>query len=130
MNKWKLIMLVALAVLTMGVLAACGNAPNETENEEKETKNEANASEETSEETELSGPVSIDGSSTVLPIMEYVTYEYNQAHPEVEAVLNSSGSGGGFKNQLLEKLILVILLDQLKTKKRLKRKKMASHFMK
>ncbi|MGP4042364.1 PstS family phosphate ABC transporter substrate-binding protein [Gracilibacillus sp. D59] len=105
MNKWKLIMLVAVAFLTVGVLAACGNAPNDAENTEEETNNEASANEGSQDETteeegsekELSGPVNIDGSSTVLPIMEYLTYEYNKAQPNVDAVLNSSGSGGGFK---------------------------------
>ncbi|UOQ47441.1 PstS family phosphate ABC transporter substrate-binding protein [Gracilibacillus caseinilyticus] len=104
MNKWKLMMLVAIAVLTMGVLAACGNSPAEDEEGTgEETTNEASANEgsdnaeESSDSEEVSGPVNLDGSSTVLPIMEYLTYEYNQVQPNVETALNSSGSGGGFK---------------------------------
>ncbi|PWU68508.1 MULTISPECIES: PstS family phosphate ABC transporter substrate-binding protein [Gracilibacillus] len=110
MSKWKLMMLVAVTLLTVGLLAACGNAPDDAGSDEN---NEANASEngegsgdEGSEDGEVSGPVNIDGSSTVLPIMEYLTYEYNQENPEVETALNSSGSGGGFEKSTVGEIDL------------------------
>ncbi|RCW65361.1 PstS family phosphate ABC transporter substrate-binding protein [Saliterribacillus persicus] len=101
MSKWKLGLLALLMLLTVGLLAACGSE-NEDENEETEgSTNEASASENEEEDDasseSVSGQVAIDGSSTVLPISEYLTYEYSQARPEVETALNSSGSGGGFK---------------------------------
>ncbi|WP_163539621.1 PstS family phosphate ABC transporter substrate-binding protein [Gracilibacillus sp. YIM 98692] len=114
MSKWKLMTLIALMLLTVGVLAACGNA----EDGEEETQNEANANETenneddsqeeegSEEEATVSGPVVIDGSSTVLPIMEYLTYEYNMEKPEVETSLNSSGSGGGFKKSTVGEIDL------------------------
>ncbi|WP_186575775.1 PstS family phosphate ABC transporter substrate-binding protein [Aquibacillus kalidii] len=100
MKKMKLFALAALLMFVMGVLAACGSEKEEGTEKSEESKNEASANEgsEKSEESEaLSGPVAIDGSSTVLPIMEYLTYEYNQVQPDVKTTLNSSGSGGGFE---------------------------------
>lgn len=103
-------MFTVLLMVTLGLLAACG-----AENEDKEgnsgdgenTQNEASANEgDNGEGAALSGPVAIDGSSTVLPIMEYVTYEYNQVQPDVETALNSSGSGGGFEKSTVGEIDL------------------------
>jgi phosphate transport system substrate-binding protein len=44
-----------------------------------------------------SGSVKIDGSSTVFPIMEAVSEEYNAENPDVKAPVGVSGSGGGFE---------------------------------
>lgn len=110
MKKMKLLMFTVLLMVTLGLLAACG-----AENEDKEgnsgdgenTQNEASANEgDNGEGAALSGPVAIDGSSTVLPIMEYVTYEYNQVQPDVETALNSSGSGGGFEKSTVGEIDL------------------------
>ncbi len=84
-----------MAVLTIGLLAACGT--NEGNNENQDHAGEAQ---------ELSGSVAIDGSSTVLPIMEFLTYEYNMVKSEVETSLNSSGSGGGFKKSTVGEIDL------------------------
>ena len=54
----------------------------------------------------LQGSVTIDGSSTVYPIMEGLTYRFNQEHPDVELSLNSSGSGGGFKKSTVGEIDL------------------------
>lgn len=46
---------------------------------------------------ELSGKIIADGSSTVGPITEAVTEEFNAVAPNVEVEVNISGTGGGFK---------------------------------
>lgn len=46
----------------------------------------------------LSGEIAIDGSSTVYPISSAVAEEFQKLHPEVSVIVNSSGTGGGFKS--------------------------------
>ena len=45
----------------------------------------------------LSGTIEIDGSSTVGPISEAVAEEFSKVHPDVQANVSISGTGGGFK---------------------------------
>jgi phosphate transport system substrate-binding protein len=45
----------------------------------------------------LSGTVTIDGSSTVYPITEAVSEEFQKVNPGVRAPASLSGTGGGFK---------------------------------
>jgi len=45
----------------------------------------------------LSGTITIDGSSTVYPITEAVSEEFQLANPGVQAPTSLSGTGGGFK---------------------------------
>nr|WP_175578055.1 PstS family phosphate ABC transporter substrate-binding protein [Indiicoccus explosivorum] len=78
----RLLKLSVPVTLAAGLLVGCGGAEEDA------------AAESTSS---VSGEVLIDGSSTVQPIMEAVTYMYNQENPEVETVLNTSGTGGGFE---------------------------------
>ncbi|MFT6804432.1 MAG: phosphate transport system substrate-binding protein [Nitriliruptoraceae bacterium] len=47
--------------------------------------------------SELSGEVVAAGSSTVLPVAEYVLELYRGAQPDVDASYTSIGSGGGFE---------------------------------
>jgi phosphate transport system substrate-binding protein len=78
---------LALTVVMSGVLvlsAACGN--------DTEIANTNGATEE-----QLSGEVKIDGSSTVYPIMEAVSEEYQMVQPDVKVSVGLSGTGGGFK---------------------------------
>jgi phosphate transport system substrate-binding protein len=49
------------------------------------------------EETALSGPVEIDGSSTVYPITEAIAEEFQAMHPDTRVTVGVSGTGGGFK---------------------------------
>ncbi|QHE52974.1 PstS family phosphate ABC transporter substrate-binding protein [Pontibacillus sp. HMF3514] len=86
MKSFKNLALLFTLTLVLGALAACGNAPNEGNNAEG-----GNG------EGNLSGSVAIDGSSTVHPIMEVITYNYREEAPNVETSLGVSGSGGGFK---------------------------------
>ncbi|HXH17815.1 MAG TPA: PstS family phosphate ABC transporter substrate-binding protein [Chitinophagales bacterium] len=45
----------------------------------------------------LSGSISIDGSSTVYPITEAIAEEYRKEQPGVKVTVGLSGTGGGFK---------------------------------
>jgi phosphate transport system substrate-binding protein len=45
----------------------------------------------------LSGAVSIDGSSTVGPIMEAISEEFGKENPDVKPTVGISGTGGGMK---------------------------------
>jgi phosphate transport system substrate-binding protein len=47
--------------------------------------------------TELTGAVSIDGSSTVYPISEAMAEEFMAANPKVRVTVGESGTGAGFK---------------------------------
>jgi phosphate transport system substrate-binding protein len=47
---------------------------------------------------ELGGSVKIAGSSTVYPVSTAVAEEFNRLHPRVEIPVQSTGTGGGFKN--------------------------------
>jgi len=46
---------------------------------------------------ELSGPIEIDGSSTVYPISEAVAEEFQREHAGTRVAVGVSGTGGGFK---------------------------------
>ena len=49
------------------------------------------------DEAGLSGPIEIDGSSTVYPISEAVAEEFQIANPGTRVAVGVSGTGGGFK---------------------------------
>lgn len=48
--------------------------------------------------SELTGSIKIAGSSTVYPISVAIAEEFNHIHPNVEIPVQSTGTGGGFKN--------------------------------
>jgi phosphate transport system substrate-binding protein len=48
-------------------------------------------------ETDLSGTITIDGSSTVYPITEIVAEDFQTANPGVQVPVSLSGTGGGFQ---------------------------------
>ncbi|KHE68394.1 PstS family phosphate ABC transporter substrate-binding protein, partial [Halobacillus sp. BBL2006] len=93
MKNFKSLALTLAFILVIGVLAACGSSEGNSEGSENAEK--SNGEEGSSES--VSGSIAIDGSSTVFPIMENLVYTYSQKQPEVNATVNSSGSGGGFK---------------------------------
>ncbi len=72
-----LLVLVAGAMI-LGLTVACG-------------------SDEPNGQNGLSGTIEIDGSSTVGPISEAVAEEFSKVHPDVQANVSISGTGGGFK---------------------------------
>lgn len=45
----------------------------------------------------ISGPVSVDGSSTVAPLAEAAAGLYAEVEPEVQVTIGTSGTGGGFE---------------------------------
>jgi phosphate transport system substrate-binding protein len=51
----------------------------------------------TTAENKLSGSITIDGSSTVLPISEGIGESFHDANSEVKISVAESGTGGGFK---------------------------------
>lgn len=53
---------------------------------------------------ELSGIVSLDGSSTVFPISEAVAEEFLAVAPRVRVTVGVSGTGGGFKKFLAQEI--------------------------
>ena len=53
---------------------------------------------ETGGQAELSGSVKIAGSSTVYPVSAAIAEEFNRMYPGVEIPVQSTGTGGGFKN--------------------------------
>lgn len=80
MKRWKRKAASALLLFSIVVLAACGNQSG--------AKNgQANGA---------GGSVEIDGSSTVYPIMQAVSEEFLQEHPNVKVPVGVSGTGGGF----------------------------------
>ncbi len=78
MKKIVLIFMVSL------IAVSCENKKDKGKSEGKET-------------TELTGPVKIDGSSTVFPVTEAVAEEFRNVHPKVRVTIGISGTGGGFK---------------------------------
>lgn len=76
---------IAIRTALVGLVAtavACGGGGNQGE-----TGGPAGAS----------GPVEIDGSSTVYPITEAVAEEFQKANPDARVTVGVSGTGGGFK---------------------------------
>ncbi|NBD16555.1 MAG: phosphate ABC transporter substrate-binding protein PstS family protein [Cyanobacteria bacterium] len=87
----RLIALASVGTLTF-TLAACGGGQQaQNGGTEGET---TGASE---EDSQLSGSVAVDGSSTVFPITEAMAEEFQQKHPDVRVTVGVSGTGGGFK---------------------------------
>ncbi|MGG3450988.1 PstS family phosphate ABC transporter substrate-binding protein [Domibacillus aminovorans] len=74
------------------VLGACGNDAADTGTEEGEKTEQTDAG-----DAQLQGEISIDGSSTVYPIMEAVAEEFMLEQPDVKVTVGLSGTGGGFE---------------------------------
>lgn len=55
--------------------------------------------------------IKIDGSSTVYPISEAVAEEFQSAQ-KIKVTVGESGTGGGFKNSVVVKLIFLTLHAQ------------------
>ncbi|MCS6918790.1 MAG: PstS family phosphate ABC transporter substrate-binding protein [Fimbriimonadales bacterium] len=78
---WLVASCAALALLT-----ACGK-------QESGQQNAANSG----TTSALSGTITVDGSSTVLPISEALAEEFQKQNSQVEITVGKSGTGGGFK---------------------------------
>ena len=81
----KLLMLVACGVLALG-MAACGDDGGT-----------GGGGGEGASESDLSGTVKIDGSSTVAPLSEAAAELFQAEHPDVRVTVGTSGTGGGFE---------------------------------
>ncbi|GGM31489.1 hypothetical protein GCM10011351_17060 [Paraliobacillus quinghaiensis] len=88
MKKLKLVGFALLAILSIGLLAACGA--------EDESNNNNN-------ETALEGSVEVDGSGTVYPLMARIAEEYMFTEQEgVSVEVGRSGTSAGFEKFLVE----------------------------
>lgn len=82
-------------VLAASLLTACGGGATETS-----TNAQSGASgqqEKPAGAADVSGPVVVDGSSTVFPVTEAVAEEFQAAFPNVRVTVGVSGTSGGFK---------------------------------
>jgi len=84
-KKKKIIQVTFILVLVVALLAGCGSNNNQPQIEAEQ------------EETNLTGEIKIDGSSTVAPITEAMAEEFKAVAPEVKIPVGISGTGGGFK---------------------------------
>jgi len=66
------------------------------------SQDDSNAGSGQDSEGQLSGTVSLDGSSTVYPISEAIAEEFLAVAPRVRVTVGVSGTGGGFKKFLAE----------------------------
>lgn len=80
---------LVMAALTLG---ACGNQEQAGTGEQMGESPGASPGSE-----QASGPVAIDGSSTVFPISQAVAEEFQGANPDAQVSVASSGTGGGMK---------------------------------
>jgi phosphate transport system substrate-binding protein len=84
MRKTRLLPALAMAgALAFGV-AACGD-------------DNGSSNSSGSADSELSGKITIDGSSTVGPFAEAAAELFNEEHPGVKVTVGISGTGGGFE---------------------------------
>ncbi len=85
----------AFALLATIALGACSGGGATTAPSSEATSGASGAA--PSEAADLSGTVTIDGSSTVYPITEAVAEEFQGSNPGVRVSAAFSGTGGGFK---------------------------------
>jgi phosphate transport system substrate-binding protein len=89
---------------TVGVAAFAGcvggseNGTNQNDGSEDNTDGNSEQSTEDSEEQNLSGDITITGSSTVYPVSVAMAEEFQKKHSDLTISVDSTGSGGGFKN--------------------------------
>ncbi|MDX8045977.1 PstS family phosphate ABC transporter substrate-binding protein [Gracilibacillus sp. S3-1-1] len=115
MSKFKILLLALIAVLTIGVLAACGNDSDDNsddadanETEETDATDDAADTDDSAEESEeasgdLSGSVEVDGSGTVYPLMSVLAENYMvDEQPEVSVQVARAGTSAGFEKFLAE----------------------------
>lgn len=86
-QKKSLVAISSLAALSI-LVSSCdtGSSPNAGETGGGATGN-----------SNLSGAIAIDGSSTVFPVSEAMAEEFKKANPNVQVSVGESGTGGGFK---------------------------------
>ena len=86
MNKFRLLGIVLVFVITVGMFAGCTSTP------------ETPAAPETPVATKLEGKVIVDGSGTVYPLMANIAEEYMiNVQPDVSVQVGRAGTSAGFK---------------------------------
>ncbi len=93
-------LVLILTMITAITLAACGNNSDTgaaSQSPDASSASPSASAPASSEVAKLSGQIEIDGSSTVFPIMEAVSEEYQAVQPDVKLAVGVSGTGGGFK---------------------------------
>jgi phosphate binding protein len=91
MKSLKKLSLLTLLAALMVVMAACGGATS-TDKTEGTAKKETAKAEETKE---LSGSLTISGSSAMQPLVAAAAEEFMSANPKVDIQVNAGGSGTG-----------------------------------
>ncbi len=86
----------ALVLMSVVALAACSGGASSTPPAGSQG-GATSAPDASQPAADLSGTVTIDGSSTVYPITEAVAEEFQLANPGVQVPTSLSGTGGGFK---------------------------------
>lgn len=114
-SQTRLVSLTSIVALLLGVTSCNGNqASNTTTSPQADG---ASPAANTATNSNLSGSVKIDGSSTVLPVSEAMAEEFQRANPNVQVTVGESGTGGGFKKFCAGKLIFPTPLARLSLKK-------------
>lgn len=94
------IRLASLAMLLLGVAACSNNSTADTTPDFPQALTQAegtNLVANTASNSNLSGQVQVDGSSTVYPISKAMATQFQKANPGVKVTVAVSGTGGGFK---------------------------------
>ena len=92
MKKLKNLSLLTLLAALMVFMAACGGTASSTDKTEGTAKKEAPKTEEAKE---LSGSLSISGSSAMQPLVAAAAEEFMAENPKVDIQVNAGGSGTG-----------------------------------
>jgi len=94
----KAFSILAVLILAVSVLAACGTANNEGQTDQPGQNNEQGGNNQgTAGGENLSGEITVAGSSTVYPITILAAEQFMEQYPEVSISVASTGTGGGFK---------------------------------
>lgn len=95
-TKSRRLALIAGAVVLSLTAAACGSDEEEAA-ETTEAAADGGSSESAAGSEDLAGDITIDGSSTVAPLMTLVAEDFQIANNGVQVTVGTSGTGGGFE---------------------------------
>ena len=95
----KLIVLTLVAVMALSMMVGCGSEEAPAEEATAAPATEAPA-EETPAAEELSGPVNVNGSTSMGDVIAALTEGFNEINPDVQINYTGSGSGAGIEGVL------------------------------